>query len=414
MKRNPEEAPVHRDISAPVQFSQPVVAPGVTDPSALRYARGLQERHGVPSGRYATPVAGGPTPSIPRLDAAAAVGVSMADQAAMHRAAAEGPAPGPIAPSSGIFQGPPPPSRSAPPPARGPAPIPVLPGDILPDEAMKDPEYRQGQGSRYASSQPQLALKYGVIRNGKRIPPQQLSTVPKGLKPETLEGLKAIQDAQRAREQVESPDAKVEQEAADGVAGAAGRLGNSPTDGPQVRTASEAAALETLKKMDDFDYSTFREMMMKDIINNDDQRKIIEKRCKPMDLTDIVTAGFVTQRVPVVPDKFEPEFQSMRSDEDLAIKRLIMLENKGLEVTERYLLDKFSVMGVTIGLRSINGTLLPTHLDVHGKFHEELFWKKFDFVARLPFHMVASIGVNYYWFDLRVRRLFVADALGNG
>ena len=45
---------------------------------------------------------------------------------------------------------------------------------------------------------------------------------------------------------------------------------------------------------------------------------------------------------------------------------------------------------------------------------EDAFWKKFEYVARFPFHMLASLGVNYFWFDVRVRKLFVAEKLGNG
>lgn len=429
MRRNPEapaDPPVQKDIDNPTNFGTPrqsmtgpVVAPGIRDPAALAYAAAAGARKN-PQGRYAAPVAGGPSPSMPRLNSEAIPGMTMADQAAAQRAAEE-PLQGPPLPRSGMFQGAPAPSQrimpapGARPPGGRPPPPPILPGDILPEEALKDPAYKPGAGSRYAASQPDLAYKYGVIRGSKKIMPQQLMSTPKGLSEKTVSDLETIAAAQKTREKAESSDAQVEKDAAAGAAGAAGRLGNSPKDGPETKAKiSEKDAAEVIKKMDDFDFNTFREMMMKDIINNEDQRKIIEGRCRPMDVTDIIVQGFITQTVPVVPDKFELEFQSMRGDEDLAIKRLIMLENKGLEVTERYLLDKFSIMGVTVGLRRINSTTLPSHLDDNGKFNDDRFWEKFDFVARLPFHMLGSIGVNYYWFDIRVRKLFVADTLGNG
>jgi hypothetical protein len=291
----------------------------------------------------------------------------------------------------------------------------LLPIDILPEEARKDPDFREGQGAMYASSQPELARKYGVIRNGQRIAPQALGRPNKGLKPETVEGLKAIQDLQGVRASAESEDSRIEREAAGGVAGAAGRLGNAPSDGPQSDPqASQKNIVDAVKKLDDFDFNTFREMMMKDIINNEEQRDIIEKRCTPLDITDLIMKGFVTQRVPVIPGKFEPEFQSMTGGEDLAIKQLIMLESKGVEVSERYLLDKFSLMAVTIGLRAINGNPMPSHQDKDGKFNEEAFWVKFEKVSQYPFHMLASIGVNYFWFDVRVRKLFVAEKISFG
>jgi hypothetical protein len=407
-RRNPESTePVRKDASNPATFPPPVVAAGVTDPAAARYAAEVAARRGPP--KYTTPVAGGQTPPIPRLDQHATEGSTMADQANVQRAGA--------APRGGLFQDPAPPvTASAPSPVRtGPPPPGILPGDILPNEAKSDPEFKEGQGSMYASSQPGLALKYGVIRKGQHVAPQALGTARKGLSPEAVRDLQTIAEIQGKRRTLESEDAAVEQDAAGGIAGAAGRYGNAPSDGPRTDAkVPQQTITEAVKKLDDFDFNTFREMMMKDIINNEDQRAIIESRCEPLDITDLIMKGFVTQQVPIVPGKFTPEFESMKGGEDLAIKRLIMEESKGVEVTERYLLDKFSMMSVTIGLRAINNNVLPSHRDEQGNFNEEAFWKKFNFVMRYPFHMLASIGVNYFWFDVRVRKLFVAEKLGNG
>jgi len=407
LRRSPEDSRPAGDVGT-TQFSGPVVSPGVTDPQALRYAAAIAERKGA--AKYTQPVAGGATPPIPRLDLPADTGLTMADQAHMQRAGA---VPSAELAERSLFQetaaSPATPAGMSRPPAG------LLPIDILPNEAREDPDFREGQGSMYATAQPHLAYKYGVIRNGNRIMPQQLNQPNKGLSQKTIEGLKAVQEAQQLRQKAETEDARIEQEAVSGVAGAAGRLGNSPSDGPQADSSeSRKNAQEAIKKLDDFDFNTFREMMMKDIINNEEQREIIEKRCVPLDITDLIMRGFVTQRVPVIPGKFEPEFQSMTGGEDLAIKRLVMQESKGVEVSDRYLLDKFSLMAVTIGLRAINGNVIPSHQDKEGRFDEELFWRKFEFVTRYPFHMLASLGVNYFWFDIRVRKLFVAEKLGNG
>ena len=91
-----------------------------------------------------------------------------------------------------------------------------------------------------------------------------------------------------------------------------------------------------------------------------------------------------------------------------------MLERKGIEAPDRYLLDKFQLMTVALGISKINQTALPTHLNKEGNFDDDLFWAKFNRVLKFPFHMLASIGVHYYWFDVRVRKLFVADRLKNG
>lgn len=351
----------------------PFVAPGVKDPRAIAYAQQVQER------QRARPASGLP---IPLLTGEAQPGMTMADQAAAARPPAQG----------SIFEPAAPLSR---PPAN------LLPQDLLPDEATRDPAYREGGGSRYASSQPALAYKYGVIRNGQRLAPQQLVTGKPGLKPETVEGLKALQNFNR------DSDAKVEREAAAGAAGAAARVGESPPADP---TEVEKA----LKQLDDFDFNKFREAMMKDIINNDDQRKIIEERLEPLLLDDLLVNGFVTQVVSIVPEKFEPEFQDMSGETELALKRLVMEESKSIEINARYFLEKYSLMSVVAGLRSLNRNPLPDFKDREGNFDDALFWAKFNRVMKFNFHMLASLGVNYFWFDIRVRKLFVAERLKNG
>ena len=245
------------------------------------------------------------------------------------------------------------------------------------------------------------------------MPPQQLAQAQKGLSAKTLEGLQALGQAQQPAAPhplLDNDDKRAEREAAAGTAGAASRLAGGTDTQPKM---SQEEAVEFAKKMDDFDFNAFRERMMKDILNNEEQREIIEKRCPALSLEELITKGFVTQRVPIIPEKFEPTFRSTSAEDDLAIKRLIMEENKKIEVSDRYLLDKFSIMGVVLGVVAINGNPLPEYTDKSG-FNDELFWKKFNFLTRYPLHMLGSLGVNFYWFDVRVRKLFVAEKLGNG
>jgi hypothetical protein len=269
----------------------------------------------------------------------------------------------------------------------------------------------------YAASQPELAYKYGVIRgtgtNRRHVLPQELGNPTKGLSSKTLEDMKtlsALQGGQAAV--VGEQDRRAEQEAAASSAGAAGSFGNTPGDGPEAGAKTRVS--DALKKMDDLDYSTLRDMMLKDIINNDEQRKIIEERCKPMNVEDLIMHGYVRQKVPILPDKFEPMFQSPAGADDLAIKRLIMVESKGLEINERYLLDKFALMTVALGVYAINNNVLPDYRDANGKFNDDKFWEKYELLTRNSFHMLGTLGVNFFWFDIRVRRLFVAERLGNG
>jgi hypothetical protein len=423
MKRSDPE--VKKDLANPVTFGAPQVSPGVADPRAQQYAKQFSERHGPP--KYTAPVAGGPTPPIPRLDIDPSGSLPMSDQANQQRFQQTGPLPG----AGSMFQGTQQPTApqgqlpGAPTQRVSPAATPpgLLPNDLLPEQARKDPNFREGHGSMYAASQPALAYRYGVIRNKQHIPPQKLgAAAPGGLKAETVEGLRAIAEANKspdgrteaARAQAAEEDKRVMNEAAAGPAGAAGRFGNAPMDGPNPDTNPTRTVADAVKNMDDFDLNTLREVMMKDIINNEDQRKLIESRCEKLTIDELITKGFVTQKVPIIPGKFEPTFRSLTGEDDLALKRLIMKESQGLEVSERYLLDKFSLMTLVAGVWEINKNPMPDFHDEEGHFDADKFWEKFKFITRYPFHMLASMGVNYFWFDIRVRKLFVADNLGNG
>lgn len=404
---NPEE--VQKDASSPTAFGPPIIAPGVNDPQAMKYAQQIQARKGLP--KFNPPVAGGPGPTVPRLDAPAQEGLTMAEQGTLQRAAESPPHP--------MFQEGPPPMQQRPPQTFVPGisrPPGILHTDILPPEAKQDPNFQEGHGAMYAQSQPELAYKYGVIRGNNRVAPQQLMQAQPGLSQKTVAGLEALQRAQTHGPQAPHPlldnvEKQAEREAAAGPAGAASRLAGGPDTAPKM---TQEEATEVAKKMDDFDFNAFRERMMKDLLNNEEQRDIIEKRCKELSLEELVMKGFVSQRVPIIPDKFEPTFCSVSAEDDLAIKRLIMEENKKLEVSERYLLDKFSIMSVVLGVTNINGNPLPDYRDKDGNFDDGLFWKKFNFLTKYPLHMLGSLGVNFYWFDVRVRKLFVAEKLGNG
>lgn len=392
----------------------PYVSPGVS-PAAAQYAKAAQQRRSDAAAaalpKYDTPVAGGVTPPIPLLNQPHVDGRTMADAAVMQRGIGHG--------------GPPSIIEGAPTPAAAAAPF-LLPQDLLPEEATQDPEFLQGMGSRYATAQPHLAMKYGVIRSGHRVPPQQLTAAPGAppqqgrLRPETVEGLKKLQSLGDSPPQgPEPPEADkeiAEAHSHDSPAGAATRIGGGAA-APNRKLDEEAR--KTLDNLDDFDLDSLHNMMVRDLFNNEEQRKIIESRCEPMNLADLVMTGVVKQRVPIVlPTEdskgFVPVFQSLGGDDDLACKRLIVAEATALKVDDRYLLDKYAFMGLTCALDSINGTPLPTHRDKDGNFNDDLFWTKFNKVIRFPLPMLASLGVNYFWFDVRVRRLFVAEKVKNG
>lgn len=379
------------------ESTMPFIDPRTSDPKALAYRKGIEAR------KYTPPVGGGPLPPIPHLAQAPpddGPPMTMAE----HAMRARMPAAAPVQEM----------------PVQSNAPS-ITQTDLLPESAKQDPQYREGAGSGYAANQPHLALKYGVIRNGMHIPPQALRPQEgkRTLSEKTIKGLEEVVKFQKQRQDAETSsavDLKAESAAIAGPAGAAARLGNmAGDDDPKPLSKEDKKELteSALRKMDDFDFDTFRQMMMKDLLNNQEQRDIIEERLTPMDIGDLIVEGSVAQEVVIVPGKFWLVFRSVSGEDDLAVKRMLMQEAKTIQVDDRYYLDKFAFMTLTIGLDSICGNPLPSHR-VNGHFDEDAFWKKFEFVSGLNNHMIASLGVNYFWFDVRVRKLVVAERVKNG
>lgn len=403
-----------RDANKPsgtVPFGPARVSPGLdTDPIAQRTKAAMESR-----GKYTSPVGGGPSPAMPRLDMPATQGSTMATQAIAQRSPP--PAPGPaVLAAAGMIQPPSVNTASSAPPGmmqQGPAKqvnMPLLPGDTLPDAARQDPAFREGAGSMYATSQPELARKYGVIRSGRIVPPQQLVGAKSSLSQETVKGLTAAVEFQKTRQtQENATDAHVEDAASAGPAGQAARFGQTS----DAKPLTEEDRRKIAERIDDFDFHTLREMMLKDILNNDEQRKIIESRLESMDLASYIVDGFVTQYVRIN-SKLAYTFQSVDGETDLALKRLIVTEAKGFSVDDRYVLDRYAIMSMTCALVEVNNIKLPSYFDSEGHFNADLFWVKFTKVAKLGVHLLASVGINAYWFDIRVRKLLLAESLGNG
>lgn len=379
-----------------------------TSPGAAAYAARVGAK------KYTAPIGGVPAVPIPLLDAPYARGQTMAAQAESVRNVLRVPAQ--QAPQGSIFGGPQGANPFAPPPqAQGRTQAPqtqILPTDTLPDEARKDPAYREGPGSGYAMTNPHLVAKYGVIRNGTRVPPHAFAPGGTGLSAETAQQLADInafnkqlkQGAEGAAKRAE--DADLEKEIAGGPVGAARTAASSAGNADPKYEQALKSRLET---MDKFDRHRLEEMGIVDLLNNDEQKTLIEARCSLMTLDEYVMNGFVRQRVPIVPGTFEVTFQSMQLQDEMQTRNLISKEASSLELSDKYLVDKHGYMGLAASLHQIHAggkdLLFSSHYNVEGKFDEKLFWTKFEKVLQLPFHLAASLVINFFWFEVRVRRL---------
>lgn len=403
----------------PAVFMPSGAPPQAVNPAAASYAAGIEARRKsakLPKVTADEPV-GGPPVAIPRLDSfdSSMSGLTMHQVAMAQKQAEQGGAGHIVRPAPSIVE----PVTVGTPASM----MAIRPGDMLPPEAQQDPQFIHGHGAMYASNQPAMAMKYGVIRNGQRVAAQELRNPVRRenvIRPETRAGVQQLTEAMAAATPAASvaPDLeKLGQEApgreAAENAASIGSLADERSPEP-VSEEEREKVKRIVAEMDEFDFNAFREITLKDILNNSEQRDIIEKRLKPLDIGDLIINGFVEQAVPILPDKFFPTFRSMTGEEDLVLKRLIMEESRSVTGIDRYLLDKHAFMTTVLGVVKINGNPLPSHQNERGEFDEKKFWTKFNKMVKLPFHMLTSLGVNYYWFDLRVRRLFRAETLGNG
>lgn len=177
----------------------------------------------------------------------------------------------------------------------------------------------------------------------------------------------------------------------------------------------EAGVKEEVTKEDSkdfFELMDFNRMNEAErILNNKKRRKEIEDRLTPMKLEDLILNDEVTQTVTVVPEKFWVKFRSATPAESLFVKRLMADEKT---TSDQFLMEKFSLYQLACSLVSINGNDLPNHLNEKGEPTEDLFMKKLRMVLKKSMYVVADLGINFYWFDLRVRRLLNPDDLKNG
>ena len=238
-------------------------------------------------------------------------------------------------------------------------------------EATQDPNFRPGVGSMMAVNQPQLRAPTASDR--KPI-----------LRQETVADLEKLAEFQKTAEDIQQKELKAAEEAAAKQAEA------DVLSGPAPYQAD-------LGSVTDDDWN---------VLNNPSRRKEIEARLAPLAIEDIIMYGEIQQEVPVVPDKTKYKFRSTTGEEDLAVKRMMFGESGG----DRYMLDKFSLYNLTLGIVSINNMALPTHLNDKKRFDEGLFLKKYETLMRFPVQLLGDMAVQYMWFDQRVRKLFVKSA----
>lgn len=182
----------------------------------------------------------------------------------------------------------------------------------------------------------------------------------------------------------------------------------------QAKVEEKKEAEETKQSNEDiFEMFDFQQRSEAErVLNNKKRRKDIEDRCAPMNIDDLVLRDEVQQLVPIVPGKFEVLFRSITPDENLFIKRFVTKADSGQN--EQYILEKFGICQLVCSVVAINGRPLPEHRDVAGDIVEKNFEAKLKMMLKKSGYVIGDLGINYTWFDIRVRKLLNPDILGNG
>lgn len=248
-------------------------------------------------------------------------------------------------------------------------------GGILPPEALKDPRALRGVGAAYAANQP--AWRGKGEKGGQGV-----------LSEETIEGLQALNEFQR--------EAHAEQQ-------------RQKEEADRQKEEAETKFFED--ELSKFSPS-FMNQYQREIneLNTPELREATEKRCKPIDVEQLIVDGEARQDVPIISGKFVVTFRTITGEENLEVERLVF----GSDEPDIYVFDKLSMMQLCCGLYAINGQVLPNHLNGR-TFDLDLFKHKFRKVIVQPLVMLASMGINFTWFDQRTRKLFVdLEPLKNG
>lgn len=182
----------------------------------------------------------------------------------------------------------------------------------------------------------------------------------------------------------------------------------APSDEAEDST-SNLDALDNLPK------DSFAALMaqLKSRQQDDQRRRDIASRCTPMALEDVLLSQDATQRVPVVPGKFEPTFRVLNGHEDAFVKNYSWARTTSSS-SDIYYQTLLSMTSTCLALVALNGKPLIEVRDEKGRMDEKKVEEKMDFVLRYPMPVLADLAVNYVWFEDRVRELLNFEAVKNG
>ena len=321
------------------------------------------------------------------------------------------------------------------PPNRKPPPQVVK---VTPNAAKNDPvlaNYKKGVAERAAAQRAQLPrvpdlkaanamykpgpggdppMSIGAIGEAQRR--VDAATAPPGgaapgLKPETIAGLRALQEAVKKQQPEETPKMSEETEAQPQPKAPAKE---------QTRSAEEGSKKQVRDRLDDLDDYEFDKVMrniQQDAINNEAARRAIKERVEPFDLVAVLAEGEFRQEVPIIPGQLTVYYRSISAIENQALRLILAREIEKDKRKENIAPEIYGLMQTVCTVYRINGQELPPHMLGTGyekKFDEDSFQRKFELFIRYPTVLLHALGTHGYWFEQRTREAFSHEALKTG
>lgn len=140
-------------------------------------------------------------------------------------------------------------------------------------------------------------------------------------------------------------------------------------------------------------------------------RKAVEAKLKPISIDDLFISGEVRQRVEIIPGKLSVVFRSLRTGEDLYVKkRLIEVKTE----SARYAEERFLLQNMCCFIHEINSETFPPIMDSNDKIDDKAFEERFLKISKMPQVLLDRLWIHWRWFEDRVRKALDYDFLGNG
>ena len=140
-------------------------------------------------------------------------------------------------------------------------------------------------------------------------------------------------------------------------------------------------------------------------------RKDIESRLSPIEIDSLFITGEIRQSVEIIPNKFVVEYRTLKTNEDLYIKRRLSDVRDEVII---YSENRYMLMQLAGHIASVNRKVLPQFTDAEGKVDEEAFDDRFKEISQLPMVLLQKVWVNWLFFQDRVSKAMAPDFLGNG